>query len=518
MTIASEITRLTEAKAEIKASIEGKGVSVPAETKLDAYPALIDQITGGGGDPYVPWTPHPDWPDIENPTANETWLIFGSNGSTGYMVPEFSGAIGTVDYGDGTVKTTTQLTRYKHVYTPGTGVLIDGTYEVWVIKVISRTLVFTLALGGVGILYIVNNYATQTITSSNDQIGSWNLQYIKTKRYAKITLYGNDFLRGIESSEASWNAAYSIKIDSKSLEKIIIPSLPVGTFLQIRSLTSLKEFQLETATLADLESNFQQDLYFNATSNDGYLLAPNIKILRTKNLSYFVSDACVNIEEIIVPSNGTTSSIGSSVPVGQAFSACNLALRKATIAEQSNTTARAFNSFINLEEVTVLTPLPVVSFSKNPKLTKITFATTTNRTGTYTSPKIVNNPILETIENTTSLGCVSGNTTTTDFNGFLNYCTNLTSPITLQYRVNKLTIQNCYSLTSIRLTYAGTDGFTGTSPQVDVSTCALGATALNLLFGDLPTMTGKTIKITGNPGAATCDPTIATAKGWTVTI
>jgi surface protein len=41
-------------------------------------------------------------------------------------------------------------------------------------------------------------------------------------------------------------------------------------------------------------------------------------------------------------------------------------------------------------------------------------------------------------------------------------------------------------------------------------------TNLNLLFGDLDTTTGQTITITGCTGAATCNKTLATNKGWTV--
>ena len=48
MSIASEISRLQSAKADIKTSIEAKGVTVPSATKLDGYSALIDQISGGG--------------------------------------------------------------------------------------------------------------------------------------------------------------------------------------------------------------------------------------------------------------------------------------------------------------------------------------------------------------------------------------------------------------------------------------------------------------------------------------
>lgn len=47
MTIASEITRLQWAKADIKTSIENKGVTVPSNAKLDDYSNYVDQITQG---------------------------------------------------------------------------------------------------------------------------------------------------------------------------------------------------------------------------------------------------------------------------------------------------------------------------------------------------------------------------------------------------------------------------------------------------------------------------------------
>jgi len=48
MSISSEITRLQNAKASIKTSIEGKGVTVPSATTLDGYSTLIDSIQTGG--------------------------------------------------------------------------------------------------------------------------------------------------------------------------------------------------------------------------------------------------------------------------------------------------------------------------------------------------------------------------------------------------------------------------------------------------------------------------------------
>ena len=49
-----------------------------------------------------------------------------------------------------------------------------------------------------------------------------------------------------------------------------------------------------------------------------------------------------------------------------------------------------------------------------------------------------------------------------------------------------------------------------------VANTKLDAAGLNALFNSLGTTTGRTITITGCPGAGTCDRTIATAKGWTV--
>lgn len=58
MSIASEITRLQNAKAAIKASIEGKGVTVSSSATLDDYADYVNDIpTGGGGGV-------PDWSQI----------------------------------------------------------------------------------------------------------------------------------------------------------------------------------------------------------------------------------------------------------------------------------------------------------------------------------------------------------------------------------------------------------------------------------------------------------------------
>ena len=49
MSIQTELTRITNAKAAIKTAIEGKGVTVPDGALLDGMAALIESIEAGGG-------------------------------------------------------------------------------------------------------------------------------------------------------------------------------------------------------------------------------------------------------------------------------------------------------------------------------------------------------------------------------------------------------------------------------------------------------------------------------------
>jgi hypothetical protein len=54
MAISDEITRLQQAKADLKTAIEGKGVTVSSSATLDDYAALVDSIEAGGGTaPYI---------------------------------------------------------------------------------------------------------------------------------------------------------------------------------------------------------------------------------------------------------------------------------------------------------------------------------------------------------------------------------------------------------------------------------------------------------------------------------
>jgi len=59
----------------------------------------------------------------------------------------------------------------------------------------------------------------------------------------------------------------------------------------------------------------------------------------------------------------------------------------------------------------------------------------------------------------------------------------------------------------------------GTAQALGLSNSNMSALTINSLFTQLPiTIETATINVSGNPGAATCNPTIATGKGYTVVV
>jgi len=68
---------------------------------------------------------------------------------------------------------------------------------------------------------------------------------------------------------------------------------------------------------------------------------------------------------------------------------------------------------------------------------------------------------------------------------------------------------NCYNLQSARLS--------GAANTISFTNCKLSANELNAIYEGLASVTSKTITVTGCWGTSSDNPTIATAKGWTVT-
>lgn len=80
MSIQTELTRLTNAKAAIQTAIEGKGVTVPSGTLLDGMAALIESIEAGGGNTSISgtYTFNGSYTSITLLTYEELISVFGN--------------------------------------------------------------------------------------------------------------------------------------------------------------------------------------------------------------------------------------------------------------------------------------------------------------------------------------------------------------------------------------------------------------------------------------------------------
>lgn len=113
-----------------------------------------------------------------------------------------------------------------------------------------------------------------------------------------------------------------------------------------------------------------------------------------------------------------------------------------------------------------------------------------------------------TLINTNNLANVSQYATMISNNRRLKYLNIANLANLTQNPTNKL-VPGCTQLQRCILT--------GLTRTTSVASCAMSASAINEMFTSMGTaLSGATITVTGNPGASTCTPSIATAKGWTV--
>lgn len=99
---------------------------------------------------------------------------------------------------------------------------------------------------------------------------------------------------------------------------------------------------------------------------------------------------------------------------------------------------------------------------------------------------------------------------------------NFTAAFRNNYTLQEIPAWDLSGVTTFNVAFSGCVSLarfraTGVSKSISFANCSLGADALDEIYGNLATVTGQTITVTGNYGTSGDDPTIATAKGWTVT-
>ena len=148
MSIASEISRLQTAKADLKTAIEGKGVTVPSNTKLDGYADLVDSIETGDDWVYVNCN---TLSDTTNPGAKAGSRFYVQFTNSSNLIVEFMPPYET------SVNPTPTWTSNKLISTelqPPTDYLIRYRIKPGV----------NMVVGDVGTLTITNSSGTVTYT------------------------------------------------------------------------------------------------------------------------------------------------------------------------------------------------------------------------------------------------------------------------------------------------------------------------------------------------------------------
>ena len=96
MSIASEITRIQDAKSDIADAIEAKGVTVPASTKIDGYAALVAAIPQGASEITYPVVEETQTTGTYTLPPN-TFVKFGTVESIGFTLDTASEVSGHVN-------------------------------------------------------------------------------------------------------------------------------------------------------------------------------------------------------------------------------------------------------------------------------------------------------------------------------------------------------------------------------------------------------------------------------------
>ena len=235
---------------------------------------------------------------------------------------------------------------------------------------------------------------------------------------------------------------------------------------------------------------------------------------------------CTSLTGVTLP-----TSLNSVTTTLNMFNGCSL-LRTVTLPTSMsalNTTNSMFVNCTNLETVTLPAATGLITtlsgmFNGCFALQSITLPTTQLTTLSDITNMVNSNYSLTGITNQQYLGNTSTGSTiyvnaTQAFNSAFNLLTlDFYTKFSKLDVVGLVTIKN--KLNSLRLRNNGTGQYGGTSPQIDIRYTDLSQAALVQVFTDLPTVTSKTINITGATGAAALtapERAIATGKGWTIT-
>lgn len=468
------------------------------------------------------WERNPDWLSISTPSA-ETGIClvavesFGKNYETIWV----QGSSGTIDWGDGTVDNYTSGVAVEHDYdynslNSNTQLANGDRQAIVTITATSGTTDFV-------------SFGKQTSKTTSRVSTNWleiHLNFADADDYAfddvNMHHYRVEYIHIYDSSDFL-NLNYTFE-DLYALRKVRLPnSIPNITgcqyaFNNCRNLIDVNAFDL---------TNIPIGLFYNCISLEQ---APEFD---TSNVLYFSNmfNGCESLRTI--PEYDTSTGQYFNGMFNNCYALREIPLIDTSIATEMNSMfagCRSLQTIPLLDTSSVtnfgsmfsncqsLNHLPELDFSSNNGLSTAMFYNCESLTKLPASFAgfTVTNSMSSFFRDCRSLQEIP-NMTTTGVQ-YWSYCfrnneslkeigTMDLSSATTTSDVNQL-LTNAISLAKFNAT--------GPSSDWNIGGGAFWGDELDQIFTNLPTVTGKTITITGTYGAADCDTSIATAKGWTV--
>lgn len=559
-TTADKLLYLQDTKSAIKDAIVAKGVTIPTGTTFREYATKIGDITTGssGSEIADTWVRPSQWLALHNnvDVVQKVSILNAVFDTDSEFVAFICQGNYTIDWGDGTSNNYATGVKAEHKYdygnenlnsdtvstfgykqciitiTPQSGqnltVISFGTYH----STIGNATSYDLTTGFLDVRVNSLSCVNLIIGASNNPVKHTMLEQCLIGELADTTLnelfYDCYALQSVSIKDTSNVTSFAnMHYNNYALQKMptyTFSSAGVDVNNMFTNCYSLRETYPLTITLS--ESGGVANM-FNLCKSLRY-----IDITIVSNISYSLGGivtGCSSLEEIKLTQTGTgkvtslatafnSTKIKESPAIdtslctnfANAFRYCDRLTNLYAYNYSSATTlasmlegCSSLKSVPNFNITASCTSLSALcnncwSLEKAPTFSNSSGVTNiTNLLGTCKSITTIPSYIFGTIT-----GMMSSPFTTMDS---LQVMPNIT--VGSSYTANASFVVNSYSLKRMLMPLRFT---------FSVANAKMSATALNEMYSILPTVTGQTVTVTGNYGVSGDDPTIATAKGWTV--
>ena len=546
-TTADKLQALLNSKESIRLAIEEKGGDITPETRLSEYAGIIESIVTGGGED-IPWAPAKDWIKLGKPANNEILILIAD------IIPRIAFSVTctdgyTVDWGDGVVELLASNQIVYHEYTRGTGAVCSRGYTTFKIRIYATNPLrditnFALSTLGSASLAWQNSLlwirmGTTKLTSLQSALsmtGSTsaylekvslpeslenctNFQQMLFRAYSLVNIdmplvYSSSLI----AFANAFNECHALKSINYNAESLTVNSfgnahnknyaltkakLPTT----VNSCTSFSSLFYEARSLAEVvmpivntAANVNQIINISGVERIVFNSSWEGRVIITDTTSVFGS---VKLKSIIgLPARFHSATTGgSSLFIGLSMVS---SIDFPTL--DNGTYTNGFNMFMNCYGLRTINNFPALSSMTN--ISQMFLACT----------------CLEQINN---IGLLGDTTTNMDLSSTYSGC----FALEVIHCRNKITGRFVLSgstsvkpkLRELLFTNPGAvSTWAGSSPHVDVDHCSMDAAALNAMFTSIiatsASFAGKTVRVRGNPGAATCNTSIITNAGGSVII